>query len=326
MELNALYKSINNSLHTMMQVRNNHNFSTTTNKMIMQLEEHQDLLNQKASSNLIIYLLTSAGAAVCAYFVLGKWFPGVPLLLIGGSVAFSFLITYLLRETIEYKIDTAILLSPALSKRGWCVSTLNPIATWESWNYRYPFLEKGDMDDAIPLRINGHYEGFSFCYFEYEYTIETEEEVMHEDSDGNTYFETEYSYEYFTESGVIIDGLKHLPSITTSDRSAHSHSMKFSYIDLNKRMSVYSSNAHEATVFFSPSTQLAFAEFYRHYPNSALSMQGDTIVVNFGSDLTHLSRETAFNDQLLSRMKHDKTVQIIERMMHKLLPVLKATD
>lgn len=326
MELSNLHQSIEQTFYSLMRMQKGNDLLSSAEQILKLLEENQSVLEERTHSHLVIYLVTAIFSAIAAMFFLSTVFDK-PLHILLGAAGLSLLgvlIAYLITGAVSYKIDTAIVLSYKLSKKGWRFSTLDPEGVWDRWRLTYPFLDKGDMDNAIALRIYGEYEAFSFCYFEYDYTIEVEEEVEHEDSNGNTYYETEYSYEYYTESGVIIDVDHNLPHITVLSGPARSDALKFSYIDLNAKMSAHSADRHKAALFFDPSTQRVFADVYHWFPAADMSIQKGLIFINFATDMSNLSRSMRFDENLLSYIRGNRVADKIEGVMRTLLPLMKA--
>jgi hypothetical protein len=312
-----------------MHMRKGGQLDSSAEAIVKLLEENQGVLEERSQSHLLIYFLTALISAIIAFtFFSGVIHdkPGLLLLFTAGASLLGVLIVYWIVCSVAYKIDTSVVLAYKASKRGWSFSSLDPEGIWNSWSSKYPFLQKGDMDDAIVLRVYGDCAGFSFCYFEYDYTIEIEEEVEYEDSNGNTYYETEYSYEYYTESGMIVDVRHNLPYIKTLAGSVRSDALKFSYIDLNTKMSAYSSNPQSAAVYFDPATQRVFSSFYHYYPSADMSIEHDCVFINFGTDLSNLSRTLRFDENLLSYIRGNQTVDLIEGIMLSLLPLLKTVN
>ena len=312
-----------------MRMKKGDDLHSDAEQILKLLEENKAALESQSQTHLFIYIATAVSALIFAFVLLNAYIPKEPLFILLGTTGFvvvSLLVVYLIVRATSYRIDTAVLLTHELGLRGWRVSTLGGQSVWNKWRGIYPFLNKGDMDDAISLRVYGEYEGFSFCYFEYDYTIETQEEVKHEDSEGNTYYETEYSYDYYTKSGVIVDVKHDLPYIQTIAGSARADALKFSYIDLNAKMSAYSSDPQRAGVYFTPETQRVFASFYYYFPYANLSIQDDVLFINFETDFMGLSRSIDFDEKLLSYIRGNRTVADIENIMHTLLPLLKSIN
>jgi len=326
MELNTLYQNIQNNLNTMMSMQNTDSLKKQSANIMMLLEENKQLIKTTTDNNHTIYIITAIVSAFFAYILMKEFFPEIYIVLIAGTLLFSFIVTSITIYSTKYSIDSAILLIYALSQKGWTFSTYDSVEIWRKWSDIYPFINKGDMDDAIALRINGNYENFSFCYFEYDYTIEIEEEEEYEDSNGDTYYETEYYYEYYTESCIKIDVNNALPYIETIAGSVQSDAIKFSYIDLNERLSVYSSNSNKAISFFTPSMQRVFASLYRNFPYSNISIQNKFVFINFGVDLNKMPRSIEFDENLLSCIKQSQTANIIDGVMKSLLPILQGAN
>lgn len=326
MRFKTLYQNVNSDLYSMMVLQSRDNLQAKSENILKLLQENKRLLKNNKNKNLTIYILTAIVSVLFAYFILKEWFPNAYIILIGATLFFSSIVTLITIRSVENKIDASILLVDGLSQKGWSFSTLNPTQTWDEWNYIYPFISKGDMDDAIALRVYGNYEEFSFCYFDYDYTIEVEEEVAYEDSDGETYFVTEYHNEYYTESGIAIDVDNNLPFMYTTAQSSDSDAMKFSYIELNERVSVYSTSENEAAVFFSPSMQRIFVNIYSYFPDISISIRNNYVFINFGSNLTNIPRTINFDDELLSYIKGNRLANTIEGIMQSLLPMLRAAN
>jgi hypothetical protein len=310
----------------MMTIDKSDDLKIKSDNILSLLHENKELLEKKEDSNLYIYIFVAIASMLLSYAISDKYFLELSFIIVGIALILSFLIIKFTMILIEHTIDASILFIDDLSSKKWLFSTINASEKWQEWQAIYPFINKGDMNDSIALRIYGNYENFSFCYFEYDYTIETQEEVKHEDLDAEIHYETEYYYDDYTESGIIIYKRNHLPYIETSASLAYSNALKFSYIDLNARMSAYSSKPHEAITFFNPTMQRKFAKFYSEFPSSSISIDKEHIFINFGADLLSLSRSIKFDDRLYQRIKRSNVSDKIEYIMQALLPILKGIN
>lgn len=326
MELNTLYQDINCELYKIMTMSKSDDLKSKSENILKILSENEKLLKEDDHTNLHIYIPVAIISILFSYLISNKFFPELSIMLVIGALVISFLITKFTITLMEYAIDASILLVHELSQKGWTFSTLDSVEKWEEWQSMYPFMNKGDLNDSIALRIYGDYQNFSFCYFEYDYTIEIEDEVEYEDSDGETYYETEYDYDDYTESGIIITARNNLPYIEISSGSTYSNALKFSYIDLNEKMSAYSSKPYEASSFFNPIMQRNFAKFYNDFPSSNISIDKNDVFINFGVNLMNIPRSIYFDDKLYSYIKRNNISGNIEDIMQSLLPILKGIN
>lgn len=326
MDLDRLNQSINDNLYTMMSIKEPVELKNRSKDILKLLSDNRDLLEDNSNENLYIYMFITIAVAVFVFSVTDKLVPLFSMLIFVGILFLIYIIIKITSVILEHNIDGSVLLVDELSKKGWSFSTFDSVDKWKQWQLMYPFINKGDVNDSIALRIYGIYRGYSFCYFEYDHTIEIEDQIMHEDSDGETYYETEYDYEDYTESGIIIGVNSNLPYIETSFTSKYTNPLKFSYIDLNERMSAYSTKPHEAISFFNPIMQRNFAEFYSKFPRSSISIDKNDVFINFGVNLMNLPRTVRVDENLYSYIKRSNVSGNIEYIVQSLLPIIKGIN
>jgi len=236
----------------------------------------------------------------------------------------AYLISLFFQTISAYMVDSSIVYLKAIILKNWKIlyTNTNTHEQWEEFSSKYPYINLGDTNNSIPICVEGSFKTFHFSYFEYDYTIEYEEEVEHEDSDGNSYNETEYYEETYTQTCLAIDIKSNLPVISIDSSSPNINTLKFSYIELNKRMSVYSNRTEEAYRFFTTQTQKLFVEFYKQFPYAQVSLQEDRLFINFNQDLTNIPRILNFDAKLISFMDSEFLAHNIENLLKSVDPLL----
>jgi len=243
------------------------------------------------------------------------------LIMIFG-VIISF-IAYLIISAVNdsrYSTLSFVLYLNEILQRGWHYHNESSIQLWNKFSRIYPYLHLGDSDDSIYNYVSGEYKSYTFKYFEYDYSIEEVEYEEYEDEDGNTY-EEEYYYDVsYTDTCLVLDIKNVLPSIYISGGYGSSN-LKFSYIEFNERVSVYSKDSNRAYAFFDPQTQEGFLQFYKLFPSTLISIYDNKIFIKFPGKILGIARHISF-DANLQKYFHSKALaEGIEKLIIQILPI-----
>ncbi len=325
MNIDNLYNSYMQKHNTIMQTQSN---QTKLDNIKSILEKNSLIFKDAQGSKDGVQVFIVIIAGFIGLVIGAKLFDASQLFTIFLTIGFAlvgYIISLLFKSFTTYRVDSSIIYLEHIMKKKWKFYYENPTKIWQEFSQKYPYLNSGDVDNSIGLCIYGEYEKNYFRYFEYDYTIEEEEEVEREDSDGNTYYETEYYEESYTESCLVIDIKNSLPSITITGRPADSKALKFSYIEFNKALSVYTYYTNEAHTFFDPQTQEIFLKFYKQFPNSLMSICQDRLYINFSQNLLPYPRQLDFDQNIAASMGNKDLANDVEKLLHLTSPLIEKT-
>ena len=242
-----------------------------------------------------------------------------------GVLLVLFLLVFIFQVVTRPKVHSSILFLKSIIQEGWKFDFRDSEKLWIEYNNRYPYLDSGDISNFIDLCVNGKYKEYAFRFFEYDYTIEMEEEVEHTDADGETYFETEYYEESYTETCVAIYVNNNLPLVEIDPRK-RSNALKFSYIEMNERLAVYTNTAQSAYKFFDLDTQKMLVQIYELFPSAQMHINQERIFINFKSDLFAYERSVDFDEKLYKKLDSDVLVERIKIILNTFMPFCRQME
>jgi len=233
-----------------------------------------------------------------------------------ASALIFFLFAYFTNELFSYRVFIEVIFLKKVLQRGWRMEFGSPKYLWSKYQADYFFLNKGDTCDEVHCVVHGKTDSsYDFTYFDYFYTIEIEEEVQKEDSNGDVYYVTEYHEESYTQTCFLIKKESDLPLMTINGALKGIKPLKFSNIQLNHQAKVYTKEPQKAFAFFSPLTQLVFSDFYKHFPSATIQIDKRGIFINFCSDFTNVAHTVPFDDSLVQKMDSSYLVKQVEKIV-----------
>ena len=285
------------------------------------LEQNSKTLREKAEGNqAVMALVILIGGFVLVLLLLSLKSIGVIFFLISlGVMLVVFLLVFLFQAVTRTKVHSSILFLKSIIQEGWKFDFRDSEELWIEYDNRYPYLNSGDVSNSVDLCVNGTYGEYAFRFFEYDYTIEVEEEVEYRDDDGETYFETEYYEESYTETCVAIYVNNNLPVIVIDPRKS-SNALKFSYIEMNERLAVYTSTPQSTYKFFDPDTQKMLVQIYEIFTSAQIHIDQERIFINFKSDLFPYDRGVDFDEELYKKLDNDVLVKRIKMILNPFMP------
>ena len=239
-----------------------------------------------------------------------------------GIMAVLFLLIFTIHSITKPSIHSSILFLKSIIQEGWRFEFRNSEKLWIKYSSKYPYLDSGDISNSIDLCVNGKYNEHEFRFFEYDYTIEVEEEVEYTDDDGEVYFETEYYEESYTQTCVAIYVKNRLPLVEIDTRNG-ANALKFSYIDMNRRLAIYTNTPQTVYRFFNPDTQKLIVEVYKNFPYAQIHINQERIFINFKSDLFAYGRSVDFDENLYKELDNNILVLHIKKVLNALMPFCK---
>ena len=291
------------------------------------LEQNSKTLREKEEGNqAVMALVILIGGFLLVLLLLSLKNAGVIFFLLSlGVMLVVFLLVFLFQAVTRTKVHSSILFLKSIIQEGWKFDFRDSEELWIEYDNRYPFLNSGDVSNSVDLCVNGTYEEYAFHFFEYDYTIEVEEEVEYRDDDGEIYFETEYHEESYTETCVAIYVDNDLPVIAIDPRKS-SDALKFSYIEMNERLAVYTSTPQSTHKFFDPETQKMLVQIYRLFPIAQIHINQERIFINFKSDLFPYDRAVNFDEELYKKLDNDVLVELIKKILNPFIPFCRQME
>jgi len=315
MTIKQLYKIFTQKIY---EIANQTQDTTSLEELQTLLSEHSEAFEEQHNKELLFILFLSLLGAIFGIVltqILDLSSSMIIFISVLAALIFSFL-SFFLKEVIAYRVPVEVIFLKSILQRAWRLEYRSSEELWQKYASEHSFLNKGDLSNEVHCVVHGKTANdYDFTYFDYCYTIEVEEEVQKEDSDGEVYYETEYYEESYTESCLFIKYETDISLMSINAPLQGVELLKFSNIQLNHQAKIYATNPKQAYRLFSPIAQIALSDFYKRFPAATMEIDKRGVFINFCDDLNSVAPTVAFDKALAKKMESSYLVKKIEDIL-----------
>jgi len=282
------------------------------------LEDEKNKQQQKSIEIILITMLV--GLAI--FFLVENVLIKIVLSIILAVVS---IYQYLINRNLNsfFVIPAEVMYLKSIKENGWQFADETSDELLEKFSKKYVSLDLGDISNNVSLATYGECSGLKFCYFEYDYTIEIEEEVSYYDEDDNIYYETEYSEENYTHCYFAIEIKSNIVNINITPDTNNSYAIKFSNIELNKYCSVFSYDEHSSRKFIDADTQLLILDLYKVFSMAKVDISRKRILLSIPYSLEDFPREVEMDSSLVNKLENEEFSDYLSLFLWKVCPIAK---